>query len=84
MSASTSRVTSSRVTATAPDSAAGSLILAGPRVFATRTTWPAALSLRVRVAPILPAPMMPILNVLPFPVLVPLPTRLATAGWLAR
>src|SRR5215207_7316695 len=60
MMTSTSFTASATGTAVAPASPARSAIVSGPREFARRTVCPAALSLRARVAPMLPAPRIPI------------------------
>src|SRR4051794_15201185 len=54
------RAASATVTAFAPVSAARSASVSGPRELATATSCPSAFRRRVRVPPILPAPMMPI------------------------
>src|SRR4051795_12961493 len=55
------RAASATGTAVAPVSAARSASVSGPRELATRTSCPSARRRRVRVPPIWPAPMMPIL-----------------------
>ena len=55
------RAASATGTAVAPVSAARSASVPGPRELATRTSCPSARRRRVRVPPIWPAPMMPIL-----------------------
>src|ERR1035437_9275321 len=52
-------------TAVAPVSAARSANVSGFRELATETWWPSAVSLRVRLPPILPAPMIPMFISIP-------------------
>src|SRR5690349_668274 len=62
------RAASSTGTAVAPVSSASAVSVWGPRELATETSCPRAVSRRVRLPPMLPAPMMPIFMRDPFTV----------------